>query len=83
VSDRSWILYERARLKCRLVTNLGRRDAPVQLDQGAALVDGGADLEHCRRGRQRPRQTLPACPERRDREQGALLDALYDEREAP
>ncbi len=79
VNDRSWIPQERERIKGAMGAMLNLRDALLQLERAAQVIDGGEDFPRFEQDILEFRQNLLVFVEKHERLWGDLLESLYDE----
>ncbi|HDP89677.1 MAG TPA: hypothetical protein ENN42_06965 [Thioalkalivibrio sp.] len=79
INDRSWIPQERERIKGAMGAMLNLRDALLQLERAAQVIDGGEDFARFERDILAFRQQLLVFIEKHERLWGDLLESLYDE----
>lgn len=79
VNDRSWIPQERERIKGAMGAMLNLRDALLQLERAAQVVDGGSDFTRFEANILEFRQHLLVFVEKHEKLWGDLLESLYDE----
>jgi len=79
VSDRSWIPQPREQVKGAAAACLNLRDAWLNLERSATLLEGGADLPQFERAVLRFRGDLLRFVESREALWCGLLESLYSE----
>ncbi len=86
LSDRTWIPHPRERVKGAMAASLNLRDALLNLERAAKLLDGGADLPAFEPDLLAFRKRLLELMEAHERQWGDMLEAQYaaeDEDEEP
>ncbi|MEJ2645867.1 MAG: hypothetical protein P8180_13275 [Gammaproteobacteria bacterium] len=78
-SDRSWIPHPREQVKGAMAASLNLRDALLNLERSAKLVDGGRDFEAFERQLLAFRQQLLRFVEKHETRWADLLESQYDE----
>ena len=78
VNDRSWIPQERERIKGAMGAMLNLRDALLQLERAAQVIDGGEDFPQFEKDVLDFRQRLLVFVEKHEKLWGDLLESLYD-----
>ncbi|MGA7802610.1 MAG: hypothetical protein WCC36_17560 [Gammaproteobacteria bacterium] len=78
-SDRSWIPHRREQVKGAMAASLNLRDALLNLERSARLVDGGRDFETFERDLLAFRERLLKFIEKHEMLWGELLESQYDE----
>ncbi|HKJ09496.1 MAG TPA: hypothetical protein VKA76_10450 [Gammaproteobacteria bacterium] len=78
-SDRSWIPHPREQVKGAMAASLNLRDALLNLERSAKLVDGGRDFETFERDLLAFRQQLLKFVEKHEMRWAQLLESQYDE----
>lgn len=78
-SDRLWIPVARERVKGAMAASLNLRDALLNLERAAVVVDGGEAFAKFEAALLTFRQRLLALMEAHERQWGDLLEAQYDE----
>jgi hypothetical protein len=81
INDRSWIPQERERIKGAMGAMLNLRDALLQLERAAQVIDGGEDFPRFEQDILELRQRLLVFVEKHEKLWGDLLESLYDEAE--
>lgn len=79
INDRRWIPQERERIKGAMGAMLNLRDALLQLERAAQVIDGGEDFARFETDLLDFRQQLLVFIEKHERLWGDLLESLYDE----
>lgn len=79
LNDRRWIPQVRERIKGAMAASLNLRDALLQLERAAQVVDGGEDFKQFERDILDFRQQLLLFMEKHEKLWGDLLESLYDE----
>lgn len=79
LNDRGWIPQLRERIKGAMAASLNLRDALLQLDRAAKVIDGGADFARFEQDVLAFRQALLLFMEKHERMWGDLLESQYDE----
>ncbi|MDX5332466.1 MAG: hypothetical protein LPK58_00250 [Gammaproteobacteria bacterium] len=79
INDRRWIPQERERIKGAMGAMLNLRDALLQLERAAQVIDGGEDFTRFETDLLGYRQQLLVFIEKHERLWGDLLESLYDE----
>ena len=79
INDRSWIPQERERVKGAMGAMLNLRDALLQLERAAQVIDGGEDFARFEQELLAFRQKLLQFVEKHEKLWGDLLETLYDE----
>jgi hypothetical protein len=81
INDRSWIPQERERIKGAMGAMLNLRDALLQVERAAQVIDGGEDFPRFEQDTLELRQRLLVFVEKHEKLWGDLLESLYDEAE--
>lgn len=79
LSDRRWIPNDRERVKGAMASSLNLRDALLQMDRTAKLLQSGEDFPEFERLYLEFRKKLLVFMELHEQMWGALLESLYDE----
>lgn len=79
LNDRSWIPQSRERIKGAMGASLNLRDALLQLERAAQVIETGTDFERFERDILQFRQGLLTFMEKHEALWGDLLESLYDE----
>ena len=79
INDRRWIPQERERIKGAMGAMLNLRDALLQFERSAQLIDGGEDFTQFEKDILEFRQRLLVFVEKHEQMWGDLLESLYDE----
>ena len=79
LNDRGWIPQLRERIKGAMAASLNLRDALLQLERAAKVVDGGADFARFEQDVLAFRQALLVFMEHHERLWGDLLESQYAE----
>lgn len=79
LNDRIWIPQVRERIKGAMAASLNLRDALLQLERSAKLVEGGDDFPRFESAVLELRQLLLVFMEKHERMWGDLLESQYDQ----
>lgn len=78
LNDRAWIPQDRERIKGAMAASLNLRDALLQLERSAKLVEGGEDFARFEAQVLELRKRLLMFMEKHERMWGDLLESQYD-----
>lgn len=77
LSDRTWIPHPRERVKGAMAASLNLRDALLNLERAAKLLDGGGDLPAFEPDLLEFRKRLLELMEQHEQQWGDMLEAQY------